>query len=165
MIQKTSGLPTADFYQFGYVTRDYERALELFAARFGVPSFDRLNLAEYAPPGMKLPRMIVGLAYRGTAMIEIIQPDPEEPGIYGEALPNGAGVALHHLGYLVKDPEEWRTLPATLKQEGYEIAMQSAPDSPMGFAYIDARPELGHYLEFCQPSETRRKMWSALPSF
>lgn len=159
----SKGLPTDNFFQLGYVTRDFEHAIEWFGAHQGVPNFLRLNLAEMAPPGVKAPNMLVALAYRGPVMIEIIRPDPEEPGIYGEALPAGKGVVLHHLGYLVEDANRWANVPQALAQAGYDIAFRSPADSPMQFAYADTRGELGHYVEFVHPGAMGSQLFQSLP--
>jgi hypothetical protein len=130
------------FFQFGYVTTDLDAAMALYRDRFNVPEFLLLDVSG-APSGFR-----VGLAWIGAAMVELIQPGDEPRPLYAEALPK-AGIRLHHLGYRVHEAARWSGILAGLAAHDLPILRMQTPDPDcLECLYADARPQLGHYLEF-----------------
>jgi hypothetical protein len=129
-----------NFFQFGYVTTDLDASMTLYRDQFGVPDFYIL------PAGTS---MRTAFAWVGDTMVELIQPgDDKYRPIYADALPR-SGIALHHLGYRVQDEARWSEMLAEL--EGFQIPttrIQTPPDAGLEVLYADARPQLGHYLEY-----------------
>jgi hypothetical protein len=153
---------TGDFFQLGYVTRDLERAITLYRARYGVAEFLRFDTRALAPPGASGPHIQVALAYRGPVMIELIRPEPDDPGIYRDALRADGGVNLHHLGYLV-DESRFETLADEFRAAGIAVPVQSR--SPMGLSllYADTRPDNGLFSEFVVLGDGGRRFFDAVP--
>lgn len=133
MTNGTLRLP-GTFFKLGYVTRDLDAAETVFARRFGVMSFQRLGK--------------VALAYHGETLLELIVTDPAEPSIYGDAL-GPSVLSLHHHAYLLRERREWEGLDAVLKAQDLAVALHIAPPGmDLEVAYVDTRPDLGHYVEF-----------------
>lgn len=151
-----------EFFQLGYVTRDLDRALRLYAERYGVPNFLRFDTRDFAPPAAPGPFMQVALAYKGPVMIELIQPDPSAPGIYADALRPDGGVNLHHLGYLVEN-ERFATLAADFRDRGIAVPVETTSGNGLALLYADTRADNGLFSEFVNPGEGGRLFFDAVP--
>ncbi|MET0371545.1 MAG: VOC family protein [Sphingobium sp.] len=150
----------ATFFQLGYVTRDIGRAMELWRTRYGVSDFLSFNGRDFAPPGATGPFLDVALAYRGDVMIELIQPDVNDPGIYGDALRDDGGVTLHHLGYLVDDARF-----ATIVDDCAALAIPTPVVRSTGFClvYADTRADSGLFTELVLPGPEVNRLFGAVP--
>src|SRR4030095_7973018 len=113
-------LPTGGLFQLGYVSADIERAIALYRDRYGVREFLRINSRALSPPDAHAPFLDLALAYTGDLMIELIQPDACDPGIYGDALRSDGRLSLHHLGYMV-EPDRFATLAEDCRGSGVAV--------------------------------------------
>jgi len=159
------GSYVANMYQLGYVTADMDRAVAQFRKQMGIQDFLQFetdSLVDYKDGQAKF-RIRVALANLGERQVELIQPIEGVTDFYfgGLDLTRSAAV-LHHYGILVEGPEEnWTTMKDVVRACGYPIVVQDrAPAGTEGthFAYVDARPDYGHYLEFLwRGAESQRR--------
>lgn len=137
----TTGAPLLDgLYHLGFVTCDLEAAQERLACRYGIKRF-RVK----REPGYKS----TAHAYAGNMMIEITQPEWKASPVYLEAMPTSGIVELHHLGHLVPDLERWAEIEAIVQHQGWETPSRGAAmDGHLRYLFVDARCDLGYYLEY-----------------
>jgi hypothetical protein len=87
-----------------------------------------------------------GLAFLRDVQFEVIQPVAQETGFYAQALPEGEfAVRLHHLGRYYAEAQAYAEAVARARRR-WPIPVEVALGDG-GYAYADARPEFGHYLE------------------
>jgi len=140
------------FRQFGYVTTDLDRAIDLFAQRYGFPTFARFKGkrgVEYRGEAAMLD-LSFALADFDGGQIELIQPNPGCVALYSDGLPDGGfGLHLHHVAMPFDgDAARWDGFEAELTAAGRKLAMQVRVSETSGFLYVDERETLGHYLEY-----------------
>lgn len=157
-----SPLSGASFFQLGYVTRDLPRAMALWRTRYGIDDFLSFDSRDFAEPGATGPFVKVALAYHGDVMVELIQPDADDPGLYADALRADGGVMLHHLGYLV-DEARFATLESDCAALG--IATPIIRTSGVSYLYADTRADTGLFTELVFPGEQGERLFAAVPRF
>jgi Glyoxalase/Bleomycin resistance protein/Dioxygenase superfamily len=143
-----AGLLRAEHFQIAYATNDIDRALALFAERYGIANWTRLE--GQLPAGGTIR---VELAWVGTVMYELLSASGEGSAIYMSRLPKSPGFQLahHHLGYLIDQPQ-WEGLIATAASD---LVHHSHNPGFMTSCFVDA-PVLGHYLEYICPEAAGR---------
>lgn len=140
------------FRQLGYVTTGLDRAMDLFARRYGIPAFARFKgkrEVEYAGQPALLD-LSFALANFDGGQIELIEPHPGCVALYSQGLPSeGFAIHLHHVAMAFHgDAARWDNFPAELAAQGRTLAMQVRVTERSGFLYVDERASLGHYLEY-----------------
>jgi hypothetical protein len=143
-MQKTIHL-FGGFFQLGYVVRDLEQAIAGYQTGFGATEF-----LTFVPPdlpdGSRPPTRRIALAYIDEVMIELIEVAPEQPAIYGHAIPDDpSAIVLHHLGFFVSDHEA--TL-AQLEVSGFKTDMVGTAPGMLDYIYADTRAATGLYSEY-----------------
>jgi hypothetical protein len=136
----SSFIPLTRFYQFGYVTRDLDAAMDRLASRYGVARFRRKQTSEW---------MESAHAWAGDTMLEILALGEGAPALYTDYLPAvGDAARLHHLGYRV-ELDEWPAVEQAIADAGMATSMAgTVMDGHLRFAYADTRQDLGIYTEF-----------------
>lgn len=134
-------LPMTGFYQFGYVTKDLDAAVETLRERFGIENYRRKQNAPY---------MEAVHAWTGDTMIEVLQVTDEAPALYTEMIPDTPGeLQLHHLGRRLADDAEWERTKQAIDRLGLDVPMWiDVMDGDLQGAYIDTRKDLGIYSEY-----------------
>lgn len=154
-----AGLLRAEHFQIAYATNDIDRARAVFAERYGVDQFQRLE-GPLAAGG----RIRVELAWVGPVMYELLTASGEGAAIYMDrlAVADRFQIRHHHLGYLIADAEQWQDLLSQV--EGQRHSLLHLSDNPgfMQSCFVDA-PELGHYLEYIFPSAAGAEFLSSVP--
>jgi len=141
-----AGLLRHDHFQIAYNTNDMDRAVALFAERYGIKEFRQL--AGPTPAGGKI-RMEIGWA--GGVMYELIWGEGPGTEVFQVGLPeNGFAIRTHHLGYYVPTEEAWNAVIAEVERAGTKIVHKTHVP---GFlqAIIVEQQELGHFLEYIFP--------------
>lgn len=154
----TAPLVEGELFQLGYVTRDLARGMALFRERQGVPGFLEFDTSGRGPD---LPVIKVALGYSAGIMVELIEPDPRDPGIYRDALREDGGVNLHHLGYLVGQ-DGFDRLEAAYAGAGVPVPSLLRGDG-MCLLYADTRAQTGLFTEMVVPTEQTRAMFAKIP--
>ena len=137
------------FFQVAYVMDDLARGMEWFRRTMGVPYFERLDdvtLGETCrfrgAPSDSSAHLALGFA--GDVQIELIEPVRGQ-SIYREFLDAGRS-GLHHVAFLVPD---FAATTARLAADGLACVSDGVLAGAMrvDFAYFDAGPHAGSYLE------------------
>jgi len=154
-----SGLLRNDCFQVAYATNDLDRACGVFAERFGIGKFRRLE-GPLAAGG----RIRIELAWVGPTMYELLRAEGPGSDFFMNLLP-AAGFAIrhHHLGFFIDNLADWAALEAEIERGGW--AVRSKSHNP-GFlrACIVEVPELGHYLEYILPEPAGIAFFEGVPA-
>lgn len=140
--------------QLGYVTRDMESALDYWVGTAGAGPF---FFADYEPERQLFrgrPTHITfrnAYGYLGGMQIEIIQQLSGGPSAYLEALDAAVAVPvgglLHHVMLL---HDGYDAIVADFMRTGAERCYDAFVTSAGRFCYLDARKQLGSYLELVE---------------
>lgn len=142
--------PLKNFFQHGYVTNDFDRAITRFAD-YGITRWAQMRDLDVHVIGDKRATMSIALAWYGHLQVEIIHPRGGDCQVYAEYLPGGEEFALrlHHHGFLLYDEEEYFGLRDEYASRGAATVIDGLnPRSGNRYFYADTRPELGHYIEY-----------------
>lgn len=152
------GLLTAEPFQMAYATNDIDRACDIFAERFGIGAFRRLE--GQRPAGGQIR---VELAWVGPTMYELITGHGAGMEIFMDRLPTDRFVIQHHhIGHLVRDEAGWGALEAAAERTGHPLIGVSDNPGFMRSCFVDA-PELGHYLEYILPEPAAIAFFNEVP--
>jgi len=154
-----NGLYVERHFQIAYVTRDIDAAARMFAERYGIRSFHYMRDIPFGPGATTH----VGLAWAGDVMIELIQPNGAATNLYSTWLP-AAGQLLrcHHLGHRAPDAAAWQRVGELAARSGLPVALQGDSQG-IHYLYLDARADLGHYLEYIYLSGDAVHLFDAVP--
>jgi len=144
-------------YQNAYVTRDVDKAVEVVEARADVRQIIRFEVttAVTTPPGPVAQNVKLAFLWIGDLQIELIQPISGSIEIYREALTQDDTLAFHHICMRVKNWDEFRK---RIDAQSFPVVVEGGSDV-LKFLYLDARPLLGHYLEYIWMTD---EMWAQL---
>ena len=139
-------------YQNAYVTRDIKKAIESFKTRANIR-----KLIEYegttevrTPDGLALQTNKLAFIWVGDLQYELIQPISGAVNIYRDGLPADDSPRFHHICMRVYNWDDFR---ARVDRQPYPVILEGGGDW-LKFLYLDARPFLGHYLEYtCMTDE------------
>ncbi len=154
-----NGLYAARHFQNAYTTRDVDAAARMFAERHGVKTFHYMRDVPFGPDAT----IHIGLAWAGDVMIELIQPNGGD-NLYTNWLPPaGQHLRFHHMGHLIADKAEFdrvsqlgtRSLPVAIQGVNYGVH----------FLYLDARAELGHFLEYVHLEGDATHLFDPVPRY
>ncbi len=141
-----------------WVTNDLDRALQVFAQRYGVRKHSFIE--GETPEGS---RIKVAFAWAGGQVLEVICASGPRFEFYNEMLPRGEfAIRFHHLGFIVHEESGWRQLEQELRDGGWPIAYSTLTGDFIDAYYIKA-PELGHYLEYVRPLKAGDDFYNAVP--
>ena len=140
-------------YQNAYVTRDIDKWIEAFKQRAKI---DRLMTYEgttpvVTPRGQVTQTNKLAFIWVGDMQYELIQPVDGDVSIYRDALPADDGLQFHHICMRVPDWDDFR---ARVADQPYPVVLEGGGDA-LRFLYLDARPFLGHYLEYTWMTDER----------
>lgn len=141
----------ADYYQFAYVTNDFGRAIDELRAIHGMGPFQELRDLHLPVGPDRAAIGHFGVAFKGRMQFEVIEPLGGAVDLYQGLVPaTEFGMAFHHLGRCFTKLDDYQAAIAAAKAQW---AMPIDHGAFGGFfAYADARPAVGHYLEyFCFP--------------
>ena len=144
---------SGDFLQFSYVTNDFDRAIDLVRQTSAIGPFKEMRELRFATGPDRHVVAHVGLAFKAGLQFEIIQPLAEDTTLYQQVLgDSGFEMVFHHVGRHIPSPDIYHhTLNAARARWELPVEVEG-----MGgfYAYVDARQELGHFLEyFCFPGD------------
>jgi hypothetical protein len=147
------------FFQLGYVTADIAAAKEVFRQQYGVTGYLEFDTAASAPPGSF--GIKVALGYSRGVMVELIEPDPRSPGIYGDAVDSARPATLHHLGFLI-DQQAFDAHEIELAASGVPVPVVNRSGG-MCLLYADTRAGDGLFTELVVPTQTTRDLFAGIP--
>jgi hypothetical protein len=146
----------ANVWQFGYVTTDLDRAIEVMAERFGLDHVVRLPSAgatflvgeDPAPWEARF-----GMGSRGGLIVELIEPVAGAVDFYTRLLPSDGSFAIrfHHFATFMETGDEgWEDMRSLLHDAGLRFDYTVLIPDRVRAGYVDMTAQLGHYVEICQ---------------
>lgn len=143
-------------YQLGYVTRDLDRALAFLGEKFGAEHFvTRTPELLVSVGGEQRPlTMRVGMTNIGDKQLEVIEPVSGAVEIYTDGIDfDRSLICFHHVGIDVGGAAaDWAGLEKEVRRSGENFALSFAADARgeplVRYAYVDTRPDVGHYTEY-----------------
>jgi hypothetical protein len=140
----------ARLIQVGYVSDDLERAAAWFERNLGANGFDHFGLTTLDDvlvdgEGVGAYSIEVVGTMLGDINVEIIRPLSGAVGMYREVMAPDAAVTFHHIGLQI---ESWDEAEAAREALGVPWKVRGYTPGVCDFGYIDARPAVGHYVEF-----------------
>jgi hypothetical protein len=160
----------ANVWQFGYVTSDLDRAIEVMSERFGLehclqlPTDTATFLVGDEPAAWDAR---VAMGSRGGLIVELIEPVSGEVGFYRDFLPRGGSFAIrfHHVAtFIPGGDEEWERMRSLLAKSGLGFDYTVLIPERVRAGYVDTRADFGHLLEICQLQREDIDFFSALSS-
>ena len=152
-----------NIFQTAHVTADIDDAVAIAARRFGAPRM-QVNRDVLIETGRGVAHCHFALAFIGDVQLELIQPAGGEDGVYRELVP-AKGLKLHHVGVLVDSDSDWNAVIAESEREGILMPVSGDFAGLMRYLYLDRRAELGHYVEYMQPSAAGATLFNDVPRF
>lgn len=146
-------------YQNGYVCDDIEAAIAVFRAR-GLekdPMIIPVDQMVDTPDGPKRHKLRISMFWLNGVQFELIQPEIDETGHYGNAPANGGPMRFHHICLRVPD---WDAFRKAVDEQDLPVVFERdlGPDA-LRFLYLDGRKAFGHYLEYTHMSD---EMWERM---
>ncbi|MDQ4420388.1 VOC family protein [Sphingobium sp. DEHP117] len=135
-----------NFYQFGYVTNDFDRAKQEMIEQHGLKAVADLRGIEVSFPAFGPIRLNIGFGFAGGAQFELIEPVDGDARVYRCVLPDtGYGLRLHHISRHYSDLSELRVALREARRR-WPVAM-SGEMYGGEYHYFDTRDTLGHFTE------------------
>lgn len=156
--QAGNGLFLSRHFQNAYTTRSLEAAVTMFGTRHGIKEFHYMRDVPFGPDAT----IQIALAWAGDVMIELIEPRGAAALYAGHLPAAGEVVRFHHLGHLVDSRAEYDTVCGRALASGYPVALHGS-NHGINFLYLDARADLGHYLEFVHLDPPMASFFDAVP--
>lgn len=154
-----AGLYRNDLFQIAYVTNDIERALAVFADRYGVKAWRRME-GELKEGG----HIRVEFGWAGGALFEVTQADGPGSELYRQGLPaDGFAIRFHHLGYFIPTEAAWRALLAEIDEGKVKVFNETNVPGFLQARIVEA-PDLGHYIEYIFPEAGGVAFFQGAPS-
>ncbi len=140
-------------FQNAYVTTDLDAALARFTAMVpprSVMQFETSFRAD-TPSGPTELTSRLAFVWVGDLQYELIQAVYDPIGLFAPVVSGTTQLALHHSCTRVDD---WDALLRQLAERGDPVVMEGG-GRELKFLYVDARPVLGHYLEYTWMTDER----------
>ena len=137
-------------FQNAYVTRDLDRALEMFRVQHGFDAFKRYEVSYECrtPAGTGTATAKLALGWIGNIQYELIQPVSGVIDVYADATTSLAAerslLYFHHICMRVDDWDQFRV---QLDRDQLPVVVEGGTPGHLLWVYVDARKTLGHYLE------------------
>ena len=142
-------------YQNAYITRDIDKWIKAFGAKAKVDrqmTFEgTTNVTTVNGPTTQTNKL--AFFWVGDMQYELIQPVGGDVALYADELPADNALKFHHICMRVPDWDEFR---ARVDQQPYPVVLEGGRrGDKLRFLYLDARPFLGHYLEYTWMTDER----------
>lgn len=136
--------------QVSYVTNDYHRAKTVMAARFGVDRWLETGRVQVDLGNGEVGQLQVCQTYLDRIQFEIIAPEGDRLKVHGDCLRGEEDFVMrfHHIGFAAPTRAHLERSRSLTQASGETIPIQGEFGETSAFFYVDARPTLGHYLEY-----------------
>lgn len=153
------GLYRNDLFQVAYVTNDIERALQVFADRYGVKEWRRME-GDLKEGG----HIRVEFGWAGGSLFEVTQADGPGSALYRQGLPDGEfAIRFHHFGYYIPTEDAWRALLREIEAGGVKVVNETNVPGFLQARIVEA-PDLGHWIEYIFPEAGGVAFFQGAPS-
>ena len=133
-------------FQNAYVTRNIQRAIDDFTAKADVRkvlTYEGITDV-VTPNGPGTVHSKLAFVWVEDLQYEFIEPVGGTVSLYRDALPKDDSLLFHHICMRV---DNWDDFRARVRKQPLEVAIEGGSDA-LRYLYLDARPLLGHYLEY-----------------
>jgi extradiol dioxygenase family protein len=153
------GLYRNDLFQVAYVTNDIERALQIFADRYGVKEWRRME-GDLKEGG----HIRVEFGWAGGSLFEVTQADGAGSDLYRQGLPDGEfAIRFHHFGYFIPTEAAWQALLKEIDEGGVKVFNETNVPGFLQARIVEA-PDLGHWIEYIYPEAGGIAFFQGAPS-
>jgi Glyoxalase/Bleomycin resistance protein/Dioxygenase superfamily len=157
----------ANVWQVCYVTPDLDRGMTELRELLGVENATEVPVegASFLKDGERMQWHVrVAMGARGGMIVELIEPIAGEVDFYRDALPkDGGALGFHHLAMLVPlGDDAWSSIEKLLGEHGMAFEYTILIPDRARLAYVDARAQLGHWIELCQLQKADTDFFSGL---
>lgn len=149
--------PLKDVMQLGIVSGDVDRAVRIWADRYGIGPwsifrFEPANMTEMTVGGRPVEyAMKIALAMLGPMMLEIIEP-LDDRSIYATSLAEHGG--RDHVHHILCGTDDYEATLADFRARGIEAAQTGhMTQTDATFAYLATEVDLGFALEIVKMPE------------
>jgi hypothetical protein len=144
-------------YQNAYVTPDLAAAVSMLKDRADIrhESMFEGGIPIKTASGDAVMEIRIALLWVGDLQLELIQPVGGQVQCYKDFLPAKGHMAFHHACMRVDDWEDFR---AGVDRQPYPVVFEGEAGA-LKFLYLDARGDLGHYLEYTHMPDM---MWDGM---
>jgi len=135
-------------YQNGYVTHDVDKAMDIFAERFGLErlrAFD-VDVTVSTPDGLQPMHLLIANGWAGGVNFELMQPVSGYIDPIVSMLPDDRSDPIPRFHHFALRRDDLDAMRAEIDGSGFPVAFAGEP-AGMVFAYLDAREALGHFIE------------------
>lgn len=163
----TIGLISGNFFQMAYVTNDIDRAMDDFRKKAGIESFFFGRDAEFDIGGGRTCKAHVALVWINGVQLELIEPVGAHDHVYRQILTDSPDYQLHfhHEARTLDSIGTYEATKAHVRDLGFDIVIDAVTPGYRYF-YADARPFLGHHVEYFHFSDEAMAYFKdALPSY
>ena len=136
-------------YQNAYVTHDIDKAIALMEQRFGVSGLApiEVELDLITPRGPDKLAMKLALTWVGNLNVELIQPISGLIGHYVDSLPQDKEDSSPCFNHIAMRRDDIGAMRQEINSIGLPVLFEGSFDG-LTYIYVDARPEIGHLLEY-----------------
>lgn len=151
--------------QIAYFVPDAAAAARAHSAMFGsgpyyVAEHIPLSLSRYRGQDAELDHTSA-YGQWGEVMIEFVQQNNDGPSVFRDMYLAGGGQGFHHVALIVDN------LPASMaafEAAGHATGLYAEVSPGVGFAMMDCRETLGHFIELYEPTEALRMVYGLVRS-
>lgn len=133
-------------FQNAYVTRDIDKWVKKFGEETKIDCVityeGTTDVTTVNGPGKQTSKL--AFIWVGDLQYELIEPVSGDVELYTDALREDDGLQFHHICMRVLD---WNEFRARVNAQPYPVVLEGGHEH-LRFLYLDARPFLGHYLEY-----------------
>ena len=144
-------------FQNAYITRDIVKWVAAFRDRATIDTFfeyeGTTEVTTPTGPGTQTNKL--AFIWVGNLQYELIQPVAGDGHVYTDELPDDDSLKFHHTCMRIP---EWSSFRSRVNRQPYKVVLEGGNDQ-LRFLYLDARPFLGHYVEYVWMTEER---WSQM---
>lgn len=149
-----------EIVQLAYVVDDIAAAAQAWAVVGAGPFFTQEVMVPdgryHGKPGPL--RYEAAFAFHGGMNIELIQQDDPTPSVYRDHL-DRSGPGFHHFMIRTGDYHETLRRHAAI---GIVPHFEAALEGSGPWAYVDARPQLGCFIEIYEMADSVQHMWDSM---
>lgn len=145
-----------NIFQLAYLTNDIDRAMAQFRSKAPIRTefYFEVDIDIVRPSGPGRLQNKMAFMWVGDFQYELIQPIAGLEDIFGAYVPKDEALTFHHTCARIED---WIEFRKAVDDQPYPIAFEGGNDQAR-FLYLDARKDLGHFLEYSYSSD---EIWKA----
>jgi hypothetical protein len=136
-------------FQVCYVVADRDAGVRALGEHLGLGGWVEFEarLDVDAAHGSSTADVAVAFARWGRMVVEVVEPLGGEVGMFTDVVAADGSPRVHHLGVRVED---LATAREQASRWGAECVLSGHVEGQVEFAFMDARPQLGHHIELVQ---------------